>query len=66
MRRRHGLDIDDPKSSNVLRALPGRVFSVLELVCIVYAGFKKIKSRMDSRVDLAPAIPSCDRLVHQG
>jgi hypothetical protein len=37
---RHGLDINDPKETHVLRALPGRSFSALELVCIMYAGFK--------------------------
>ena len=40
---RHGLDINDPKSSHVLRALPGRVFSARELVCIMFAGFKRIE-----------------------
>jgi len=32
---RHGLDISDSKSSHVLRALPGKVFSARELVCIM-------------------------------
>jgi hypothetical protein len=30
---RHGLDINDPKETHVLRALPGRTFSALELDC---------------------------------
>ena len=44
---RHGLDINDPQETHVLRALPGRVFSALELVCIMYAGFKRIEPGMD-------------------
>jgi hypothetical protein len=40
------------KSSHVLRALPGRVFSALGLVCIMYAGFKRIEPGMDVGVDL--------------
>jgi hypothetical protein len=44
---RHGLDINDPKSSHVLRALPGRTFSALELICIMHAGFKRIELGMD-------------------
>jgi hypothetical protein len=28
----HGLDINDPRETHVLRALPGRAFSALELV----------------------------------
>ena len=31
----------------VLRALPGRVFSAPQLVCIMYAGFKRIEPGMD-------------------
>ncbi len=36
----------------MLRALPGRVFSARELVCIMYAGFKRIEPGMDVGVDL--------------
>lgn len=53
---RHGLDINDPKSSQVLRALPGRVFSALELVCIMYARFKRIEPGMDVGLDLTQFI----------
>jgi hypothetical protein len=49
----YGLDINDPKSSHVLRSLPGRGFSALQLVCIMYAGFKRIEPGMDIGVDLA-------------
>jgi len=49
---KYGLDINDPQESHVLRALPGRVFSALELVCIMYAGFKRIEPGMDIGVEL--------------
>jgi hypothetical protein len=48
----YGLDINDPQESHVLRALPGRTFSVLKLGCIMYAGFKRIEPGMDIGVDL--------------
>jgi hypothetical protein len=35
---KYGLDINDPKSSHVLRSLPGRFFLALQLVCIMYEG----------------------------
>ena len=44
---KYGLDINDPQESHVLRALPGRAFSALELICIMYAGFKRIEPGMD-------------------
>ena len=49
---KYGLDINDPQESHVLRALPGRVFSALQLICIMYAGFKRIEPGMDIGVDL--------------
>jgi tetratricopeptide (TPR) repeat protein len=49
---KYGLDINDPQETHVLRALPGRVFSALQLICIMYAGFKKIEPGMDIGVDL--------------
>ncbi len=44
---KYGLDINDPQESHVLRALPGRTFSALQLICITYAGFKKIDPGTD-------------------
>jgi tetratricopeptide (TPR) repeat protein len=49
---KYGLDINDPQETHVLRALPGRVFSALQLICIMYAGFKRIEPGMDIGVDL--------------
>ena len=48
----HELDINDPKEMHVLQALPGRTFSALKLICIMYAGFKRIEPGMDIGVDL--------------
>ena len=47
MLRQHGLDINDPQETHVLRALPGRTFSVLQLICIMYTGFKRIETGTD-------------------
>jgi hypothetical protein len=41
-----------PTETHVLRELPGRGFSALGLVCIMYAGFKRIEPGMDIGVDL--------------
>jgi tetratricopeptide (TPR) repeat protein len=59
---RHGLDINDPKETHVLRALPGRAFSALELLCIMYAGFKMIEPGMDIGVDLGEEWGMAERL----
>ena len=40
------------QESHVLRALPERTFSALALLCIMYAGFKRIEPGMDIGVDL--------------
>ena len=58
----HGLDINDPRETHVLRALPGRTFSALELVCIMYAGFKRIEPEMDIGVDLGEEWGMAERL----
>jgi tetratricopeptide (TPR) repeat protein len=58
----HGLDINDPQETHVLRALPGRTFSALELVCIMYAGFKRIEPGMDIGVDLGEEWGMAERL----
>jgi len=59
----HGLDINDPKETHVLRALPGRAFSALELLCIMYVGFKLIEPGMDIGVDLSEEWGMAERLV---
>jgi tetratricopeptide (TPR) repeat protein len=59
----HGLDINDPRETHVLRALPGRAFSALELLCIMYAGFKLIEPGMDIGVDLGEEWRMAERLA---
>jgi len=58
----HGLDINDPKETHVLRASPGRAFSALELLCIMYAGFKQFEPGMDIGVDLGEEWGMAERL----
>ncbi len=62
-RRVAGLNINDPQESHVLRALPGRVFSALELLCIMYAGFKRIEPGMDIGVELCEEWGMAERLM---
>ena len=58
----YGLDINDPREMHVLRALPGRAFSALELLCIMYAGFKRIEPGIDIGVDLGEEWEMAERL----
>lgn len=58
-----GLDINDPKETHVLRSLPGRTFSALELICIMYAGFKMIEPGMDIGVDLGEEWEMAERMI---
>ena len=48
----YGPDIYDPQGTRVLRVLLGRIFSALELLCIMYAGFKRIEPGIDIGVEL--------------
>ena len=59
----YGLDINDPKETHVLRSLPGRTFSALELLCIMYAGFKRIEPGIDIGVDLGEEWEMAKRLM---
>jgi hypothetical protein len=60
---KYGRDESDPKETHVLRALPGRAFSALELVCVMYAGFKWIEPGMDIGVDLGEEWRMAERLL---
>jgi hypothetical protein len=46
----YSLDIDDPKEIHALRSLPERTFC-LELLCIMYAGFKKLDPQSTGQSD---------------
>ena len=60
---KYGLDINDPQESHVLRALPGMGFSALQLICIMYAGFKRIETGMDIGVELGEEWGMAERLA---
>jgi hypothetical protein len=59
---KYGLDINDPQEMHVLRALLGRTFSAQVLLCIMYAGFKRIEPGMDIGVDLGEEWEMAERL----
>lgn len=59
---RYGLDINDASEQHVLQSLPGRAFSALQLVYIMYAGFKRIESGMNIGVDLGDEYEMTERL----
>lgn len=47
-----GLDYASADKKYTLRALPGEQFSGLQLMCFMFAGFKRIASDMDPQMDL--------------
>lgn len=49
---RSGLDYASPDSKYTLRSLPGEKFSGLHLMCLMFAGFKRIAPEHDLRMDL--------------
>jgi tetratricopeptide (TPR) repeat protein len=49
---RNGLDYAAPDEKYELRALPGRKFSGLHLMCLMYAGFKRVAPEHDVGMDL--------------
>jgi tetratricopeptide (TPR) repeat protein len=49
---RTGLDYSSPDEKYTLRNLPGKKFSGLHLMCLMYAGFKRIAPEQDVGMDL--------------
>jgi len=49
---RNGLDINDPAQKYTLRSLPGK-FSGMQLVSLMYVGFKIIAPEQDAGIDLS-------------
>jgi Flp pilus assembly protein TadD len=47
-----GLDYTDPKKEYRLATLPDKVFSGLQLMCLLFAGFKRFAPDMDTGMDL--------------
>ncbi len=61
---RYGLDIYDHSTQHVLRSLPG-VFTALNLICIMYTGFKLIQPEMDLGIDLSREYEMAERLARE-
>jgi hypothetical protein len=49
---RSGLDYASSEKKYTLRSIPGETLSGLQLMCLMYAGFKRIAPEVDSGVDL--------------
>lgn len=49
---RSGLDYSAPEPKYSLRSIPGENFSGLQLMCLMYAGFKRIEPNLDTGMDL--------------
>ncbi len=47
-----GLDYSDPEPKYTLRSLPGENFSGLQMMCLMFAGFKRIAPDRDTGLDL--------------
>lgn len=47
-----GLDYANPEPQYRLRALPGEIFSGLQLLCLMDAGFRRIAPEQDTGIDL--------------
>ena len=52
MAGRNGLDYASPDQKYTLKSLPGEKFSGLNLMCLMYAGFKRIAPEHDLQMDL--------------
>ena len=47
-----GIDYSSPENKYRLKSLPGKTMSGLQLMCLMYAGFKQVAPDMDSGMDL--------------
>jgi hypothetical protein len=47
-----GISFDDPVPKYTLKSLPGEVFSGLQLMCLMYAGFQRFAPERDLGMDL--------------
>lgn len=61
---RSGLDINDPEQKYELKSLPGR-FSGLQLVALMYTGFKQIAPGLDAGIDLSKEYEQATKLFQQ-
>ena len=61
---RSGLDINDPEQKYQLKTLPGQ-FSGLQLVALMYVGFRQIAPGLDAGIDLSKEYEQATELFQQ-
>jgi tetratricopeptide (TPR) repeat protein len=61
---RSGLDINDPEQKYQLKTLPGQ-FSGLQLVALMYVGFRRIAPGLDAGIDLSKEYEQATELFQQ-
>jgi len=60
---RSGLDINDPEPKYQLKTVPGQ-FSGLQLVALMYVGFKQIAPELDAGIDLSKEYEQATKLFN--
>jgi tetratricopeptide (TPR) repeat protein len=62
---RSGLDYSDPAEKYELKTIPNRKFSGLQLMCLMFAGFKRVAPEQDVGMDLEEPFLTALRLYNQ-
>jgi tetratricopeptide (TPR) repeat protein len=62
----HGLDYTDAKQKYSLVTIPGKKFTGLQLMCLMYCGFKVLEPSMDTGMDLAGPYRDAKALFDMG
>jgi hypothetical protein len=63
---RNGLNYASPDQNYTLKSLPGEKFSGLHLMCLMYAGFKRIAPEHDLQMDLNEPFLSALEMFQKG
>ncbi len=63
---RNGLDYASPDKKYALKSLPDEQFSGLRLMCLMFAGFKRIAPEHDLRMDLNEPFLTALEMFQQG
>ena len=63
---RNGLDYASPDEKYELRSIPDRKFSGLHLMCLMYAGFKRVAPEHDVGMDLNEPFLTALQLYESG
>ncbi|MCX8494221.1 MAG: tetratricopeptide repeat protein [Chthoniobacterales bacterium] len=61
-----GIDYSSPENKYRLKSLPGKTMSGLQLMCLMYAGFKQVAPDMDSGMDLEDEYQQALSLFRRG